>query len=107
MNTRTSRPAPGGTGDWAAAPAPTPRAALLKLALAAGLAATLVIGAMRPVPMLFLLLEALCMALSGLSLMLALLRQEPARLRVYGHWHEAAALGLAGLLSHLALLALR
>jgi hypothetical protein len=105
MNTRTSRPVPEGTGDWAAAPAP--RAALLKLALAAGLAATLVIGATRPLPMLFLLLEALCIALSGLSLMLALLRQEPARLRVYSHWHEAAALGLFGLVSHLALLALR
>jgi hypothetical protein len=75
MNTRASRPAPGGTGDWAAAL--KPRGVVLKLALAAGLAATLVIGATRPVPMLFLLLEALCLGLSGLSLMLALLRQEP------------------------------
>lgn len=105
MNPRTSRPATGGTGDWAAAP--TPWGVALKLALAAGLAATLVIGATRPLPILFLLLEALCMAMSGLSLMLALLRQEPARLRVYSHWHEAAALGLVGLVSHLALLALR
>jgi hypothetical protein len=105
MNTRTSRPAPGGTGDWAVAP--KPRGALLKLALAAGLAATLVIGTPRPVPMLFILLEALCAGLGGLSLMLALLRQEPARLRVYSHWHEAAALGLVALVSHLALLALR
>jgi hypothetical protein len=105
MNTRASPAAPGGTGDWAAVP--TPRGAVIKLALAAGLAATLVIGATRPVPMLFLLLEALCMALSALSLMLALLRQEPARLGVYSHWHEAAALGLVGLVSHLALLALR
>ena len=102
MNTRTSQPVPG---DWAAAP--KPRGVVLKLALAAGLAATLVIGTARPVPMLFLLLEALCAGLGGLSLMLALLRQEPARLRVYSHWHEAAALGLVALVSHLALLALR
>jgi hypothetical protein len=105
MNTRTSRPAPGDTGDWAAAP--KPRGVVLKLALAAGLAATLVIGTARPVPMLFLLLEALCTGLGGLSLMLALLRQEPARLRVYSHWHEAAALGFVALVSHLALLGLR
>ena len=104
MNAKASRPAPGDTGDWAAEP--RPRGVVLKQALAAGLAATLVIGATRPVPMLFLLLEALCTGLSGLSLMLALLRQEPARLRVYSHWHEAAALGLVGLVSHLALLAL-
>ncbi|HUC64295.1 MAG TPA: hypothetical protein VMA53_02625 [Stellaceae bacterium] len=103
--TRTLRPAPEGAGDWAAAP--TLRGAVLKLALVAGLAATLVIGATRPVPMLFLLLAGLCTALSGLSLMLALLRQEPARLRIYSHWHEAAALGLVGLGSHLAQLALR
>ena len=102
MNSRTSQPAPG---HWAAAP--KPRGVVLKLALAAGLAATLVIGTTRPVPMLFLLLEALCTGLGGLALMLALLRQEPARLRVYSHWHEAAALGLVGLVSHLALLALR
>jgi hypothetical protein len=105
MSTKASRPAPGDAGDWAVAP--KPRGAVLKLALAAGLAATLAIGATRPIPMLFVLLEALCTGLSGLSLMLALLRQEPARLRVYSHWHEAAALGLVGLLSHLALLALR
>jgi hypothetical protein len=104
MNTRTSRPAPGDTGDWAAAP--RARGAALKLALAAGLAATLVIGAARPLPMLFVLLEALCTGLSGLSLMLALLRQEPARLRVYSHWHEAAALGLVALASHFVPLAL-
>lgn len=85
-----------------------PRAAILalKLALAAGLAATLSAGAARPLPTLFLLLEGLCAALGGLSLTLALVQRETLRPSVYNHWHEAAALGLAGLASHLALRAL-
>jgi hypothetical protein len=78
---------------------------VLKLALAAGLALTLAIGAARPLPLFCLLLEALAIGLAGFSLMLALLRRE--RLGGYSHWHEATAMGLVGLISHLALIALR
>jgi hypothetical protein len=89
------------------AAAPRPAALALKLALAVALAATLVLGAVRPVPLLLRLLEAFLIALAGLSLAVALGRRETPRLGAYSHWHEAAALGLIGLASHLALIALR
>lgn len=93
------------TGVFASAPRLS--ALGVRLTLAAALAATLSLGAERPVPMLCLLLEALYVALGGLSFVIALLPRETLRLGVYGHWHEAAALGLAGLASHLVLVALR
>jgi hypothetical protein len=87
---------------------PPGRGALgMKLLLAAALAATLSVGAARPVPTLFLLLEAVCAALGGLSLLLALAQHAPFHLRGWGYWHEAGGLALAGLVSHLVLLALR
>lgn len=84
-----------------------PAALVLKLALAAALSATLAIGAERPLPVLCLLLQALCVALGGLSLAIALIRRETPRPGVYGCWHEAAAFGVLGLAAHLALVALR
>lgn len=87
--------------------APRPGALGMKLLLAAALAATLSVGTAQPLPMLFLLLEAVAAALGGLSLLLALVQHEPLRLKVWGYWHEAACLGFAGLASHLVLLTLR
>lgn len=95
---------PAGTGAFVPA---KPAALGAKLALAAALAGTLSLGAEQPLPMLCLLLEAVFVALGSLSLMIALVRRETLRPGIYGHWHEAALLGLAGLVSHLALHALR
>ncbi len=103
MTAHAPRSAPGSAG---AAP-PRPGALGMKLLLAVALAATLSVGGARPLPTLFLLLEAVCAGLGGLSLLLALVQREPLRRRVWGYWHEAACLGLAGLASHLILLALR
>jgi hypothetical protein len=86
---------------------PRPVALGLKLALAASLAATLALGAARPLPTALLLLQGFCTALGGLSLLLALLQREALRPRLWSHWHEAASLGVAGALGHLALLLLR
>jgi hypothetical protein len=105
MSAMASRPDPASAGAFASGPR---RSALgAKLVLAAALAATLSLGAERPLPMLCLLLEALYVALGSLSLAIALVRRERPRPGVYGHWHEAAVLGLAALASHLALGALR
>lgn len=82
---------------------PTPAALGWKLGLALALASALTLGSDRPVVALCLLLEGLWAALGGMSVMLALLRGERLRPNRYGGWHEAAALGLAALASHLAL----
>jgi hypothetical protein len=102
MAVHTPRRMPGHAGT---AP-PRPGALGMKLLLAVALSATLAVGAAQPLATLFLLLEAVCAALAGLSLLLALVQHEPLHLRAYGYWHEAAALGVAGLASHLVLLAL-
>lgn len=100
-------PAPRSASTRDAAGAAGLAALGLKVALAAGLAVTLSLGAERPLPMLCLLLQALAAGLGGLSLMLALVRREALRLGAWSHWHEAAVLGLAAVAAHLALLALR
>jgi hypothetical protein len=102
-----------GASSRSAAPPETlsvrPRPSLLglKLALAVALAATLALGAARPLPTALLLLQGFCTALGGLSFLLALLQREALRPRRWSHWHEAAVLGLAGALGHLALILLR
>lgn len=104
MTAKALRPDPARAGAFASTPRP---AALgVRLVLAAALAATLSLGAERPLAMLCLLLEAVSVALGSLSCTIALVRREAFRPGIYGHWHEAAALGLAGLASHLALRAL-
>jgi hypothetical protein len=96
--------------DWSAAFAkgasgvrPTLGGLALKLGLAVAMAAALALGSDHPAATFSVLLESICTAMAGFSLMLALLRRETVRLRVYGYWHEALALGAAGLAVHLAL----
>jgi hypothetical protein len=86
---------------------PRPSLLGLKLALAVALAATLALGAPQPLLTALRLLQGCCAALGGLSFLLALLRREPLPPCLWSHWHEAAALGFAGALGHLALFLLR
>jgi hypothetical protein len=102
MAVHLHHPAPRSAGT---AP-PRPGALGMKLLLAVALAGTLSVGAARPLPTLFLLLEAVCAALAGLSLLLALVQREGLHFRHWSYWHEAAALALAGLAAHLSLVLL-
>lgn len=104
MITRSDRMRPPPAQDHSAFPRP---AALgWKLGLAMALAMALTLGSERPAVAICLLLEGLCAALGAMSVTHALLCGERPRPNRYGSWHEAAALGLAALASHLALRAL-